>query len=161
MLSATVKVIGEDQAVLWMIDKAMFLDVVKGQMLDHLEQRIRLQNTSVKFEDLKVISIIGRGTFGVVKLVQHVLTDTRSVCDLWHVLVCRYALKCVSRRRILELRQENNMLFEREIMAELDHPLIIRLVRTFKVRAFALYYVRPTPAGPPVPLLFNGAGHWG
>ncbi len=82
MLSATVKVIGEDQAVLWMIDKAMFLDVVKDQMLDHLEQRIRLQNTSVKFEDLKVISIIGRGTFGVVKLVQHVLTGTRSVCDL-------------------------------------------------------------------------------
>ena len=40
-------------------------------MLQHLEDRIRLQQTDIKMSDLCVIRTIGRGTFGVVRLVKH------------------------------------------------------------------------------------------
>lgn len=55
------------------------------------------------------------GTFGTVKLVQHNSTGIR------------YALKCVSRRNIVALNQQEHIRLEREIMAENDHPFIIRL----------------------------------
>lgn len=55
------------------------------------------------------------GTFGTVKLVQHKPTKIR------------YALKCVSRKSVVALDQQEHIRLEREIMAENDHPFIIRL----------------------------------
>merc|ERR1719160_1295467 len=89
-------------------------------MREHLEYRIRLQDTNVTWSDIKVDRVVGKGTFGVVKLVSHKQTKTR------------YALKCVMKSMVLELKQEDNIKMEREILAENDHPFIIKLVRTFK-----------------------------
>lgn len=104
----------------WYVDKSVFLQIIEGPMLAHLEERIKMQDTKVEMEELKTERIIGRGTFGTVKLVLHKPTNIR------------YALKCVSRRSIISLNQQNNIKLEREITAENDHPFIIRLVRTFK-----------------------------
>lgn len=104
----------------WYVDKSVFLQIIEGPMLDHLEERIKMQDTKVEMDELKTERIIGRGTFGTVKLVLHKPTNIR------------YALKCVSRRSIISLNQQNNIKLEREITAENDHPFIIRLVRTFK-----------------------------
>ncbi|VEV55926.1 cGMP-dependent protein kinase, putative [Plasmodium vinckei vinckei] len=104
----------------WYVDKSVFLQIIEGPMLAHLEERIKMQDTKVEMSELLTERIIGRGTFGIVKLVLHEPTKIR------------YALKCVSKKSIIELNQQNNIKLEREITAENDHPFIIRLVRTFK-----------------------------
>ncbi|CDI87940.1 hypothetical protein EPH_0069990 [Eimeria praecox] len=103
-------------------------------MLTHLEERIRMQDTKVEFKDLQVVRVVGRGTFGTVKLVQHIPTKIR------------YALKCVSRRSVVALNQQDHIRLEREIMAENDHPFIIRLVRTFRDKDF-LYFLTELVTG--------------
>eukprot|EP00917_Polyrhabdina_sp_WS-2016_P013079 GHVP01028777.1.p1 GENE.GHVP01028777.1~~GHVP01028777.1.p1 ORF type:complete len:610 (-),score=74.46 GHVP01028777.1:71-1900(-) len=117
--SASVKATSQT-VVCWVVDKNTFLQIIKGPMLKHLEERIRLQDTDVKFEDLITVRMVGRGTFGTVNLVKHRKTGTR------------FALKCVSRRSVIQLHQQEHIRLEREILAENDHPLIIRLVRTFR-----------------------------
>nr|AAM22643.1 cGMP-dependent protein kinase [Eimeria maxima] len=119
---------------LWVVDKDVFLQIVKGPMLTHLEERIRMQDTKVEFKDLQVVRVVGRGTFGTVKLVQHIPTKIR------------YALKCVSRKSVVALNQQDHIRLEREIMAENDHPFIIRLVRTFRDKDF-LYFLTELVTG--------------
>ncbi|XP_026191380.1 cGMP-dependent protein kinase egl-4 [Cyclospora cayetanensis] len=119
---------------LWVVDKDVFLQIVRGPMLTHLEERIRMQDTKVEFKDLQVVRVVGRGTFGTVKLVQHIPTKIR------------YALKCVSRRSVVALSQQDHIRLEREIMAENDHPFIIRLVRTFRDKEF-LYFLTELVTG--------------
>lgn len=113
---------------LWVVEKSIFLQFIHGPMLSHLEERIRLQDTRVMFNELIVQRIIGRGTFGTVKLVKHKPTGTR------------YALKCVSRRSVIQLNQQDHIRLEREILAENDHPFIIKLVRTFRDLGY-LYFL--------------------
>eukprot|EP01071_Lankesteria_metandrocarpae_P003243 Lankesteria_metandrocarpae@DN2841_c0_g1_i1.p1 len=119
---------------LWVVDKAVFLQIIHGPMLSHLEERIRLQDTRVRFDELQVVRIIGRGTFGTVKLVKHKPTSTR------------YALKCVSRKSVIQLNQQEHIRLEREILAENDHPMIVKLVRTFKDRDY-LYFLTELVTG--------------
>jgi len=119
---------------LWCIDKTVFLQIIQGPMLEHLEYRIRLQNTTMELEDLKSVRVVGRGTFGTVKLVTHKVTKTR------------YAMKCVRKQAVVELRQEDNIKMEREILGENDHPFIIHLVRTFKDDRF-LYFLTELVTG--------------
>lgn len=118
--SATVTAVS-DVVKLWVIDKSVFNQIVKGStMREHLVQRIALQDTQVQMNDLNVLRIVGRGTFGTVKLVQHRKTGTR------------YALKCIKRATVAQLNQQSNIKLEREILAENDHPFIVKLVKTFK-----------------------------
>eukprot|EP01068_Selenidium_serpulae_P009848 Selendium_serpulae@DN5334_c2_g2_i1.p1 len=131
----TASVIAESPEVdLWFVEKDLFLRIIQGPMLKHLEERIQLQDTKVKFEDLAVLRIVGRGTFGTVKLVKHRPTGIR------------YALKCVSRRSVIQLNQQDHIRLEREILAENDHPFIVKLVRTFKDREF-LYFLTELVTG--------------
>ena len=43
----------------------------------------------------------------------------------------RYALKCVSKKQAVEQKQQKALAHERDILAELDHPFIIKFVRSF------------------------------
>jgi len=117
--TATVTV-SQDETVLWAVDKQVFLPIISETMRKHLEYRTELQDTSVAFQDLQVGRVLGKGSFGVVKMVIHKTTQTR------------YALKCVNKKRLVELEQTTNVQKEREILAESDHPFVIKLVRTFK-----------------------------
>jgi len=111
---------------LWRIGKTVFMGIIQGGMLEDLEYRIRLQFTTMEFTDLFVDRVIGRGTYGTVKLVTHKNTKRR------------YAMKCVHKRARAEL--------ERQILAENDHPFIISLVRTFKDDEF-LYFLTELVTG--------------
>jgi len=83
-------------ARLMVIDKAVFMHIVEGKMLQHLEERIRLQQTDVELNDLRMVRVLGRGTFGVVKLVEHRTRGTQ------------YALKCISRMEAMSNQQQDN-----------------------------------------------------
>merc|ERR1719491_1778713 len=67
--SATAEV-SSNEADVWYVEKATFSDIVKGNMMEDLMNRIRLQNTSVTMKDLRTVKIVGAGAAGVVRLVQ-------------------------------------------------------------------------------------------
>nr|XP_027200362.1 cGMP-dependent protein kinase, isozyme 2 forms cD4/T1/T3A/T3B-like [Dermatophagoides pteronyssinus] len=124
-----------DKAVLWVVTKSVFLSVVEGALLQHLEERIQLQDTSVTFEDLTFLGVIGSGAFGTVKKVKHKRTGTR------------FALKCVLRSAIIKYKQTKNIVLEHQIMAENDHPFILKLVKTFKDRKYIYFLLELCTGG--------------
>eukprot|EP00929_Paragymnodinium_shiwhaense_P042124 TRINITY_DN21853_c0_g1_i1.p1 TRINITY_DN21853_c0_g1~~TRINITY_DN21853_c0_g1_i1.p1 ORF type:complete len:1377 (+),score=308.43 TRINITY_DN21853_c0_g1_i1:150-4280(+) len=123
------------QSELLVINKAVFMAIIEDKMLEHLEERIRLQQTEVELEDFRTLKICGRGTFGVVKLVEHQRTKTR------------YALKCISRLEAVKNNQQENLLLEREILLENDHPFIVKVVRTFKDQTYVYFLTELVTGG--------------
>lgn len=73
----------------------------------------------ILMSDLIRIRTLGTGTFGVVKLVFHPPTDRG------------YALKVMEKQTVVELHQEKGVYFERDLMKELDYPLLPKLFATF------------------------------
>jgi len=132
--SATVTVQSAEAEFL-VIGKAVFMHIIKGKMMEYLEERIRLQETDMTLDDLKTLCIIGRGTFGIVQLVQH---RTRGTC---------YALKCISRVEAVRNNQQEALRLEREILLENDHPFIVKVVRTFKDRNMLYFLTELVPGG--------------
>lgn len=114
--SATIT-ITTNEAELWSVDKEKFSTIVKGKMSEELMRRIRLQDTSVTMKDLKHVRVIGAGAAGVVRLVEHKKTQTR------------YALKRVAK---VKGKIPEEVSRECELCAEMDHPFIMHLVKTFE-----------------------------
>lgn len=106
----------------WAVDKATFLEIVKGKMQQQLMHRIRLQDTTVTLEDLQPLRRIGEGACGSVDMVEHRKTKTR------------YALK--------KVKKEGGKLppeVEREfdLLKMNDHPFVMQLVKTFETQDIA------------------------
>lgn len=75
--------------------------------------------TTHKLEDLKVMRTVGTGTFGRVKVVQHMDGSM-------------YALKCMNKAEIVALHQEKNTLAEKNLLHDCAKcPFILQLYQTF------------------------------
>jgi cGMP-dependent protein kinase len=114
--TATVEVVSSE-AQIWSVDKAVFSQIVKGKMQKVLMERIKLQDTSVTLKELKHVKVIGLGSAGTVRLVQHKTTGMR------------YALKRVKKR---QNRVPAEVSRECKLLAENDHPMVMHLVKTFE-----------------------------
>lgn len=116
--TATVR--SKTKVELWCLKRDNFLsdfsDTIKTQLL----RRIELQDTKVKLSDLYLLKTIGKGTFGNVFLVSHKKRGTT------------YALKTVDRKKIQAYSIHSNVILERKVLLLLDHPMIMKLVKTFK-----------------------------
>jgi len=77
-------------------------------------------DTSIKFEHLTKHRILGMGTFGRVWLV----TSTKTTRP--------YALKTLEKQQILKHDQCKGVVREKNIMASLNHPLIVNMVNSYK-----------------------------
>jgi len=130
----TADVIAVEDCELWKMGKATFLEIMQGKILEYLTNRISLQDTSVSLKDLLFMRVIGRGGFGVVKMVCARRTQTR------------YALKCVRKEGIVREGQQSAIVMERNILAEVDHPFIIKYVRSF-ASATQLYFLMELVSG--------------
>ncbi|OLP79747.1 cGMP-dependent protein kinase 1 [Symbiodinium microadriaticum] len=105
---------------LWKMGKETFQEMMQGPCLDYLKDRISLQDTNLTFQDLEFVRVIGRGGFGVVKMVRAKKTGVR------------YALKCVRKRDVVEKNVQDALVSELSILKEVDHPFIIKFVRSFR-----------------------------
>jgi cGMP-dependent protein kinase len=114
--TATVEVISAE-AQIWSVDKAVFSQIVKGKMQQVLMERIKLQDTSVTLKELKHTKVIGIGSAGTVRLVQHKQTQMR------------YALKRVRKK---QNKVPSEVARECKLLAENDHPMVMHLVKTFE-----------------------------
>lgn len=83
-------------------------------------KRIQLQETHVKLSDLSVIRTLGKGMFGIVFLVIH--RDKQTL----------FALKTISRKKIDRFQIYENMVLERKVLMQIDHLMILKLIKTFK-----------------------------
>jgi len=124
----------EEDCEVWKMDMATYQESIQGPILDYLKDRIALQDTRVELSDLETLRIIGRGGFGTVKMVTSRKTKVR------------YALKCLKKQHIVERSQQESLVMERTILAEVDHPFMIKFVRSFK-DAHSVYFLLELVSG--------------
>jgi cGMP-dependent protein kinase len=77
------------------------------------------KKSDIKFDELEHVCTVGTGTFGRVKLVLH-----KPSGDVM-------ALKCMQKAQIVSSHQQRNIMNEKNITAECDHPFILRLIKTY------------------------------
>eukprot|EP00913_Durusdinium_trenchii_P004420 g4099.t1 len=110
----------DEPSTLLRLEKAVFADIV-GTFRKELEHRMMLQDLKIEMSDLYVKAVVGRGSFGLVKLVFHKRDKQKY-----------YALKCIGKKQVVQQKQEKSMLLEREINAQCYHPCIMHFITTFQ-----------------------------
>jgi protein kinase A len=86
-------------------------------------------------KDLKVIGTLGKGSFGHVQLVKHKKSGMT------------YALKSVSKAQIVETCQQSHIISEKQTMAKLNSPFLIRLYATYKDKNQLYFLLEPSLGG--------------
>lgn len=94
----------------------------------------------VKREDLKKIGILGQGSYGVVTLVSDPEGRT-------------FALKAVSKQRIVETKQKDHIYNEKILMTQMNHPFLIKLYQTYQDRDRLFFLLEPSLGGELFPIL--------
>jgi cGMP-dependent protein kinase len=123
--SATV--IAEDEVTMYSLSKEDFITYIDNNMFDFLIKKISLlDNFKIELDDLYYIKSLGKGKFGNVSLV--------------HNGKNHYAIKAVNQY----LAQQSKLLIkyfldERNILLTLDHPFIMKLVKTMKNKDHIFY----------------------
>jgi len=92
-----------------------------GVLFSELATKMKYKDLKIKHTDIIKLGMLGEGQFGVVSKV--------GVRGLFGE---SFALKRISKRKVLETDQQNPVKLEREILADCCHPLIVRLVTTFQ-----------------------------
>lgn len=104
----------------YVLNKSNFLPFLEENLRKYLIQRIYLQDSSIKLEDLYFIKLLGKGSYGEVCLVE---SKTNK-----HL----YAIKCIAKAQIDNERLHDNIMLEKQILLRIDHPFILKLVKNLK-----------------------------
>ena len=86
------------------------------------ERRRRWKAKKFYLNDFKILSTLGRGTFGRVRLVKH-----REEGDESEPL----ALKCLKKSAIIKLKQIDHVKSEKKVLSIIEHPFIVNLKGSF------------------------------
>jgi cGMP-dependent protein kinase len=122
----TASVIASEETLCYSLSKNDFLSIIDSQILETLKARICLQDTNIQLKDLKYIKFLGKGKFGNVSLV--------------HNGKYLYAIKAVSRKAAEKQKiLAKYFVAEKKIMLTLDHPFIIKFVKSLKNEDFCFF----------------------
>ncbi len=117
----------------YVIDHKDFKLILEENLTNYLKSRFFLQDFNVEMKDLDYIKDLGNGNFGTVCLVK-----SRKNKHL-------YAIKCMSKKQIDFEVLHKNLELERAILLKIDHPFIVKLVKTLKDQKniyFLMEYVK-------------------
>jgi len=92
--------------------------------------------SDIKQTDLKMVGVLGKGSFGTVWLCQHKADPSRT-----------FALKSVWKQQIVETRQQGHVMSEKKVMIALVHPFITRLHATYKDHNKLFFLLEPSLGG--------------
>ena len=112
------------------LDQSAF-EAVMGPIADVLKRATDV----VKREDLEEHKLLGVGTFGKVRLVRD-KTSQRV-----------FAMKVISKSKVLQYNQQEHIISEKNILAEVDHPFLIQLIATFKDKERLYMVLEYCPGG--------------
>lgn len=103
------------------------LDEIRTKYVDdgNASRKIHDAFAHVQLSDIRVIATLGVGGFGRVELVQISNDTSRS-----------YGLKQMKKSQIVETRQQQHIMSEKEIMEEANCDFIVKLYKTFKDRKY-------------------------
>jgi len=76
----------------------------------------------IEFDELQKMRILGIGTFGTVWLVKHKKNNE----------VNSYALKIMSKRKLVDCKQVKSVIREKEVMFSVNHPFIIKILQAYQ-----------------------------
>jgi serine/threonine protein kinase len=107
-------------------EDAVKVEVDSKYVQEHQRRCSELQGC--KAEDFDMLSTLGTGSFGRVKLVRHKATQQV------------YALKILSKSLVLRTKQAEHIIAEKEILNSLMHPFIVNVYATFQDDV-SLYFV--------------------
>jgi len=91
----------------------------RNQKEQKFKESLKMRD-DIQLSDLKTLAVLGTGTFGRVKLVHLSRTDET------------FALKIMQKAQVVEYRQQQNVMHEKNVMVEARHPFILQLVCTFQ-----------------------------
>ena len=94
-------------------------------------------------KEFRVVRIIGQGTFGRVKLSQH-LPSGRAV-----------AMKCLQKQQIWQQKQVSNVLYEKDAMEDIEHPFVLELLGTFQTKDELFFFLEVVQGGELWSLLYQ------
>jgi len=101
------------------------LDEDEGPSVEADVVAMKKQLAKIKFSDLEIITPLGAGGFGLVKLVKVNGITNKA-----------FALKCIQKIRVVQYGQQRHIMDERNILMEMESPFILRLYQTFKNKKF-------------------------
>ena len=112
--------IATENTICYLIKSENFFELLKDQNAnDYLKTKMLLEDNDILLNDLYYISYLGRGRFGNVCLV--------------HNKISFYAAKVIN--RLAAEKQKigvKNLLNEKKTMISINHPFIVKLVKTLK-----------------------------
>ena len=126
-------VIAKGDVELYCLDKDNFKSNLSNMMLNYLNISLYLHDETVSLNDLLFIKEIGKGNYGSVSLVMNKKTKFP------------YAIKAICKNLIIKDDLAENILLEKNILLKIDHPFIVKLVKSLKDENnvyFLLEYVK-------------------
>lgn len=107
----------EPETQFWSADRSVFEKYVTKNMREDLRERAKLQDWTLSLKTLRHVRSIGVGSFGSVRMVEHVKTGAR------------YALKRIKKEngKVPEEVQE-----ECKLLATVSHPFVLQMVKSFE-----------------------------
>ena len=123
--SATAKAHGDVEV--YYLEKDAFETVIEKNLKDYLKDRLYLQDNTVQLKDLSYYMKLGSGSYGNVSLVK---SDKNKFF---------YAIKNISNMQILYGQLHLNLELERSILLQIDHPFIVKLVKTMKDKQYIYF----------------------
>ena len=129
IVKRTATVTALEKVVCYVILKHEFDIIINDKNIkDYLLKKLSLQDTSITLEDLHYIKFLGKGKFGSVSLVH----NKKNIYGIKAI-----SRKSVDRQKILAKYFVN----ERRVMLSLDHPFIVKLVKSMKNAYFCFLLI--------------------
>ena len=113
-------IIASENVICYTITKEIFLELLSIQKAnDYMKEKMLMEDCEIQLKDLFYISYLGKGKFGNVYLVHNTMSF--------------YAAKVMSKFAVERIKGGIQCLInEKKTMLNLDHPFIVKLVKTLK-----------------------------